>query len=117
MRETHELLQKSSLNFLGNIEPGDGYKYRGRGYIQLTGRGNYKAAGQALGIPLEQNPDLMSDPTVAARVTVWWWMKHVHPKVQNFDDTKQVTKHINPHLRGLTSRMKNYANEKDLKTQ
>jgi len=59
---------------LGNIYPGDGYRFRGRGLIQLTGRRNYEEASKALGIDLVNNPDLVStDPEIAARVSVWWW--------------------------------------------
>lgn len=55
---------------LGNTKPGDGARYCGRGYVQLTGRGNYRKAGAELNVPLEDNPDLAMDPKVAARVMV-----------------------------------------------
>ena len=53
---------------LGNTEQGDGWRYRGRGLVQLTGRSNYRKYGKILGIDLEGNPDLASDPQVAAQV-------------------------------------------------
>lgn len=55
---------------LGNTpaKDGDGYKYRGRGYVQLTGFANYKRAGQKLNIDLVNNPDLATDPTSAGRI-------------------------------------------------
>ena len=53
---------------LGNTRPGDGPRYCGRGYIQITGRTNYRGYGQQLGVPLEDNPDLALDPTIAARI-------------------------------------------------
>jgi len=53
---------------LGNTQPGDGARYCGRGYIQITGRSNYRTYGRALGIPLEDNPDLALDAGVAARI-------------------------------------------------
>jgi predicted chitinase len=89
---------------LGNKKVGDGAKYKGRGYIQLTGRYNYKRAGQALGLPLEAKPELVEKPAVAAKVAVWFWQQRVQPKVDNFHDTKSVTKPINPGLRGLEDR-------------
>ena len=89
---------------LGNVKPGDGAKYHGRGYIQLTGRDNYKRAGQALGLPLEQNPELVERPDVAAKVAVWFWKSRVQPKVASYHDTAQVTKPINPAMRGLKDR-------------
>jgi len=53
---------------MGNTEPGDGFKYRGRGFIQLTGKNNYASMGAALNLPLVDNPDLANDPVVAARI-------------------------------------------------
>jgi predicted chitinase/uncharacterized protein (DUF2345 family) len=55
---------------LGNTQPGDGGKYIGRGYIQLTGRGNYAKYGQLVGKDLLANPELLSDPVIAAEVSV-----------------------------------------------
>jgi predicted chitinase len=93
---------------LGNKQIGDGAKYHGRGYIQITGRDNYRMAGQALGIPLEQHPELAAKPDVAAKIAVWYWKTRVKPNVANFNDTTQVTKLINPALRGLKDRFENY---------
>jgi len=89
---------------LGNKNVGDGAKYKGRGYIQLTGRDNYKKAGQALGLPLEQKPELVEKPEIAAKVAVWYWKNRVAPKIDSFKDTKAVTKTINPGLKHLDSR-------------
>lgn len=55
---------------LGNTEPGDGARYHGRGYIQLTGRANYRTYGARLGLPLEDRPEIALDPAVAAQVLV-----------------------------------------------
>lgn len=89
---------------LGNKQAGDGAKYKGRGYIQLTGRDNYKRAGQALGLPLEQKPDLVEKPEVAAKVAVWYWKNRVAPNVDSFKDTRAVTKTINPGMKHLDKR-------------
>jgi predicted chitinase len=89
---------------LGNLRPGDGERYKGRGFIQLTGRDNYKRAGQALGLPLEQKPELVERPDVAAKVAVWFWQNRVQPQVSNFNDTAKSTKPINPGLKGLQDR-------------
>lgn len=58
---------------LGNVYPGDGVKYKGRGPIQLTGRNNYRAAGYALGLDLEANPGQASSLEVGFRIAGWFW--------------------------------------------
>ena len=94
---------------LGNKQVGDGARYKGRGFIQITGRYNYKTAGEELGIPLEKHPELAEDPATAAKIAVWFWKHRVQPKVDNFKDTTGVTKQINPGLRGLEDRKENFA--------
>lgn len=93
---------------LGNTRPGDGIRYKGRGFLQITGRWNYKAAGKALGLPLEEKPELLNDPDVAAKVSVWYWNKFVKPDVDDFTDVELVTKQINPGLKGLEDRENKY---------
>lgn len=62
---------------LGNTEPGDGFKYRGRGFIQITGKSNYAAASKAIfgDNRLVDNPDLANDPAVAAQISAWFTEK------------------------------------------
>ena len=93
---------------LGNIKKGDGARYKGRGYIQLTGRYNYKRAGQALSLPLEAKPELVEKPEVAAKVAVWFWQSRVQPRVDDFYDTRASTKPINPGLKGLDDRKEKF---------
>jgi predicted chitinase len=100
---------------LGNIKIGDGARYKGRGYIQLTGRYNYKRAGQALGLPLEQNPELAEKPEIAAKIAVWFWQNRVQPRVDNFNDVRAVTKPINPGLNGLQDRKEAFIDFKKFK--
>lgn len=59
---------------LGNIYPGDGPRYKGRGFIQITGRSNYRTYGQKLGFDLEGNPDLALDPFISAGVLVRYFV-------------------------------------------
>jgi predicted chitinase len=59
---------------LGNTEPGDGPKYKGRGYIQITGRKNYTAAASALSLPLVDRPELAAIPENAGKIAGWFWM-------------------------------------------
>jgi predicted chitinase len=93
---------------LGNVNRGDGVRYKGRGFIQITGRDNYRRAGQALGLPLEERPELASRPDVAAKIAVWYWASRVRPNVTNFGDTRAVTQRINPKLNGLADRHENF---------
>lgn len=89
---------------LGNLHVGDGIRYHGRGFIQLTGRANYKAAGAALGKDLEGHPELAMDPATAAKIAAWYWIKRVRPYVSDFSDVSAVTRKINAKLEGLSSR-------------
>jgi|Laugrespbdmm15sd_2_1035082.scaffolds.fasta_scaffold06711_4 putative chitinase len=89
---------------LGNDKVGDGEKYKGRGYIQLTGKDNYERAGQALGLPLAKHPELVEKPEIAAQTAIWYWKNRVAPRVDNFKDTKDVTKSINPGMKHLDKR-------------
>lgn len=103
-----------TAKILGNIKPGDGIRYHGRGFIQITGRDNYRMAGEALGLPLEQQPELAAKPDVAAKIAVWYWQTRVKPKVGNFNDTAAVTKLINPAMRGLDDRVANFKGYKNI---
>jgi putative chitinase len=89
---------------LGNTKPGDGAKFKGRGYIQLTGKYNYKKAGEALGVDLLTKPELLEKPEIAAKAAVWYWKERVRDKVGNFKDTEAVTKPINPGMKHLDQR-------------
>lgn len=93
---------------LGNTRPGDGWRYRGRGFIQLTGKANYASASKELfgDDRLVANPELASDPIIAANVALWYWGWRVKPRVNDFENTAEVTKPINPNLRGLDQRKK-----------
>lgn len=58
---------------LGNVQPGDGKRHKGRGAIQITGRANYERCGRALGIDFIAHPELLSLPENATRSAVWFW--------------------------------------------
>lgn len=91
---------------LGNTQQGDGYRYRGRGFIQLTGRANYTAFARDTGIDVVNNPDILtSNPLMAAKVAIWYWKKRVKPKVTDFNDIKRVTKLVNGGYNGLNDRI------------
>jgi predicted chitinase len=103
-----------TAKILGNKHPGDGEKYHGRGFIQLTGRDNYRMAQTALNIPLLQQPELAERPDIAAKIAVWYWQTRVKPSINNFNDTKAVTRKINPAGKGLEDRHANFVGYKNI---
>jgi len=104
MRKYDKQYNPANAELLGNTKPGDGAKYFGRGDIQLTGRENYRKVGRALGLPLEEHPELAERPEVAAKIAVYFWKNRVQPRVDNFMDTAAVTRPINYKLTGLDDR-------------
>lgn len=91
---------------LGNTQPGDGVRYKGRGLIQLTGRFNYRQAGQAMGLPLEDNPELVvQDPYTNAAVAGWYWQSRNINSAADRGDFEQVTRLINGGLNGYDDRL------------
>ncbi|MEN1960538.1 XVIPCD domain-containing protein [Luteimonas sp. MJ246] len=91
---------------MGNDEAGDGYRYRGRGYIQLTGRDNYRAMGEELGLGLEANPGLAAEPENAARIAVAFWQANV--PVADREDVLAATRRINGGTNGFEHRRSQY---------
>lgn len=96
----------------GSFGSGDGWKYRGRGPKQITGRSNYRECGFALGLPLEDNPDLLVEPANGAQAAGWYWHSRgcnalmdrapfeAITKAKDNDFFEQVTKKINGGLIG-----------------
>lgn len=89
---------------LGNTQPGDGYRYRGRGWIQLTGRHNYRTYGALLGLPLEAQPDLAAQPGTAARIACAYWDQRKLNALADAGDFVGITRRINGGLNGLPDR-------------
>ena len=94
---------------LGNTQPGDGVRYKGRGYIQVTGRYNYGQAGEALGLELVNNPGLAAQPENAARIAAWYWTSRNINEAADSGDFVQVTRLINGGTNGLADRQSYYA--------
>jgi len=97
---------------LGNTEPGDGYKYRGRGPIQITGRANYRTYGRLLGIDLENNPDLAATPEVGFRLAGAFWKRRGLNELADKGDFREITRRINGGYNGLEDRQRYFANAK-----
>jgi putative chitinase len=89
---------------LGNVEPGDGPRYKGRGLIQLTGRMNYAVAGQALGLDLVGDPLTVNDPIIYLLVSCSFWTRLRISAPADADDLYEVTRLVNGGLNGLESR-------------
>lgn len=89
---------------LGNTELGDGTRFRGGGFLHITGRYNYRWIGKILGIDLEKNPALIEKPGIAAAASLVYWQDRVKPKVKDFKNIEKVTKQINPALKHASRR-------------
>jgi putative chitinase len=90
---------------LGNTQPGDGVRFKGRGLIQVTGRTNYGECGQALGVDLISNPKRLADPDLASRSAGWYWSTRQLNGDADRDDVRTVTRVINGGYNGLDDRM------------
>lgn len=84
-------------NKLGNggVDSGDGYRYRGRGFLQVTGRSNYRTIGRLVGMPLEENPDLLGEPVPAAAAAATFWKMRQINAAADADDISTVTLLVN----------------------
>lgn len=91
---------------LGNTEPGDGKRFKGRGLIQITGRANYAACSQALfnDDRLLQFPELLEDPRYAVHSACWFWQKHGLNELADKRDFRTITRRINGGFNGLAER-------------
>ncbi len=90
----------------GDESSGDGWRYRGRGLIQLTGRANYRARGTSLGIDLSANPSQAADPDKAVLIALSYWKSRGCNEAADDDDVEKVTRLINGGVTGLIVRQK-----------
>lgn len=93
---------------LGNIQQGDGERFKGRGIIQLTGRSNYQTYGKKLGLDLERNPDLAADPEVALKIAGQYWKDKGLNELADKGDLRGITRRINGGYNGLSGRQSFY---------
>jgi predicted chitinase len=94
---------------LGNTQPGDGKRFKGRGPIQLTGRANYRRYGKLLGLPLEQNPEMAARPNVGFRTAAMFWSQIGANAMADAGDFKGITRRINGGFNGLEDRQRRLA--------
>jgi putative chitinase len=99
----------------GDAASGDGYLFRGRGIIQITGRSNYAAAGKVLGLDLVAHPELLIDPRNAAMSAAWFWKSRGLNELaddrtddNDLEDFRKITFLINGGYQGLAERVAAY---------
>jgi putative chitinase len=94
---------------MGN-RPGtdDGWTYRGRGPIQVTGRANYRECGESIGVDLLAAPELLAERATGCMSTAWYWRKHKLAALGG--DVRAVTLKINGGDNGLDDRRRRYVN-------
>ncbi|WP_186183324.1 glycoside hydrolase family 19 protein [Burkholderia gladioli] len=80
---------------LGNTQPGDGFRYRGGGMLQITGRYNFRVMGQKIGIDLEGDPDQISQPSVAVLASAQFWSDHALSAFADAGDFLSISRAIN----------------------
>lgn len=95
---------------LGNVNPGDGRKYKGRGLIQITGRANYQKASDALKVNFLLHPLYLEQPDYAARSAAWYWKAHGCNELADKMAFAQITRVINGGMNGWNSRLAYLAN-------
>ena len=103
----------------GDTASGDGWRYRGRGILQITGRGTYRECGAVLALPLEAEPELLATPNAAALAAAQYWQSHgLNPLADDENDDNdeadfvRITKLINGGTNGLKERRDYWARAK-----
>lgn len=91
---------------LGNVNPGDGVKYKGRGLIQITGRANYQKYASFCGFDVVGTPELLERPLGAVKSAMWFWQTHGLNELADQDDVVKITRVINGGTKGLADRKK-----------
>jgi putative chitinase len=108
LRTTVEYASGTAYNWrkdLGNIHPGDGPRFKGRGLIQLTGRYNYTQAARAFSLPFVEEPEMVARFPWAASASAWWWQTNGCNELADLDDIMPVTKRVNGGYNGLKDRV------------
>lgn len=110
-RQPEKIADKVYANRMGNgdEESGDGFRYRGRGLLQCTGKSTYAAFGNAVGLDVVDNPEILESPDVAALSAGWFWSTHHLNALADAQDVVGMTKRINGGTNGLDDRQMRYA--------
>ena len=107
-------VNRSKTGALGNTQPGDGWRFRGRGIKQLTGRNNYAAFGKTVGMTAEQAADYVATPKGAIESACWFWNTRKLNAAADADDIVRMTKIINGGDIGLADRRARYTRAKTI---
>lgn len=113
-RNPEKLAERTYGGRLGNTTAGDGFRFRGRGFVQTTGRANYAAAARATGLDLLNDPDLLMKPAGAARAAGVFWRDHGLNALADADKVEAITRAINGGLLGLDDRKAQVARAKTI---
>jgi putative chitinase len=97
---------------LGNVNPGDGVKYKGRGVIQITGRANYASLSKDLGVDFVNQPLLLENHQWGVISAGWFWNKRSLNKYADLDNVEKITRMVNGGLNGFDDRKKYLAKAK-----
>ena len=108
-RKPEQIANIAYGNRMGNTAPGDGWKYRGRGLIQITGKNNYRACGEALGLDLIAQPELLEKPQNACMSAAWYWATNGLNTLADAGKFDATTQRINGGQTGATNRQALYA--------
>ena len=110
-RQPQRIANRVYASRLGNGDEasGDGWRFRGRGLIQITGRENYRTCGGALGLDLEASPELLEQPPAASRSAAWFWHSRDLNRLADDGNLEAITKRINGGLTGYADRKTHYA--------
>ena len=108
-RKPEQIANIAYGNRMGNTAPGDGWKYRGRGLIQITGKNNYRACGEVLGLDLIAQPELLEKPQHACMSAAWFWATNGLNTLADAGKFDAITQRINGGQNGATDRRALYA--------
>lgn len=104
----------ANRNGNGDVNSGDGYRYRGRGLIQITGKANYEALVKQLGADVVANPDLLLGYRFAAMSAAAWWKNHGLNELADSDDVSRIARVINGGTNGLDDRKSRLSKSKGI---
>jgi len=107
-KQPQRIANRIYSNRMGNRDEasGDGWRFRGSGFLQLTGHSNFYHAGQALGVDFVMQPELVRTPMYAAQTAGWFWQTHKLNQYADSGDFVTMTKRINGGTIGLEDRIK-----------